>query len=45
MKRKTYERPAMKVVELRQRCCILAGSNELQGKSATMTVTYEEEDI
>lgn len=28
MKRKTYERPTMKVVELRQRCCILQASNE-----------------
>ena len=45
MKRKTYERPTMKVVQLQQRCCILAGSNEPQGRSATMTVTYEEEDI
>ena len=30
MKRKTYERPAMKVVEMRQRCGILAGSGEPQ---------------
>ena len=28
MKRKTYERPTMKVVELRQQCHILTGSNE-----------------
>ena len=28
MKRKTYERPTMKVVELRQRCHILTVSGE-----------------
>ena len=45
MKRKDYQRPQMRVVELRQQCHILAGSGLTQGKSATMTVTYEEEDI
>jgi len=45
MKRKTYQRPTTMVVELRQQCCILSGSGLTQGKSATMTVTYEEEDI
>jgi hypothetical protein len=44
MKQKSfYERPYMRVVELRGRQQILAGSG--LGKSATMNVTYEEEDI
>ena len=42
--KRVYVRPAMQVVELRQQCHILAGS-EPQGKSASMNVTYEEEDI
>ena len=37
-----YQRPEMRVVELRQKCCILTGSGDRQ---ATMTVTYEEEEI
>ena len=37
-----YGRPEMRVVELRQKCCILTGSSDRQ---ATMTVTYEEEEI
>ena len=40
--KREYGRPEMKVVELRQKCCILTGSG---GRSATMTVTYEEEEI
>ena len=28
MHRKDYQRPEMKVVELRHKCCILAGSGE-----------------
>ena len=40
--RRHYGRPEMRVVELRHKCCILTGSNE---KQATMTVTYEEEEI
>ena len=28
MKRKTYQRPTTMVVELKQRCCILAGSQK-----------------
>jgi hypothetical protein len=44
MKRKDYERPAMKVIEVRKRCHILAGSGP-QNNSATMNVTYTEEDI
>lgn len=45
MKRQDYQRPEMKVVELRQQCHILAGSGEGLGKSASMSVTYDEEDI
>ncbi len=40
--KRVYGRPEMRVVEMRHKCCILAGSGERQ---ATMTVTYEEEDI
>ena len=43
--KREYQRPQMQVVELRQRCCILAGSGEGLGKSASMSVTYDEEDI
>ena len=42
--KRQYARPQMTVVELRQQCHILAGS-EPQGKSASMNVTYEEEEI
>jgi hypothetical protein len=45
MKRQGYQRPEMLVVELRQRSSILAGSGEGLGKSASMSVTYDEEDI
>ena len=45
MKRQDYQRPQMLVVELRQRSSILAGSGEGLGKSASMSVTYDEEDI
>jgi len=38
-----YQRPEMKVVELRQKCCILTVSGG--DSKATMTVTYDEEDI
>ena len=41
--KREYGRPEMKVIELRQRCCILTGSGG--EKQATMTVTYDEEDI
>ena len=41
--KKEYGRPEMKVVELRHKCCILAGSGG--DRQATMTVTYDEEDI
>ena len=40
-----YQRPQMRVVELRRQCHILAGSGEGLGKSASMSVTYDEEDI
>ena len=40
--RRKYERPAMRVYELQHRTMILAGST---GADATMSVTYEEEDI
>jgi hypothetical protein len=42
--KRVYARPAMQVVELKHQCHILAGSEPL-GKSASMNVTYEEEDI
>ena len=40
--KKVYGRPEMRVVELRHKCCILTVSGDRQ---ATMTVTYEEEEI
>ena len=40
--RRKYERPTMRVVGLQHRTMILAGSG---GADATMSVTYEEEDI
>ena len=45
MQKREYNRPSMRVVELRGRQRILAGSDEPQRKKATMDVTYEEEDI
>lgn len=41
--KREYGRPEMKVVELRHKCCILTGSGG--DRQATMTVTYDEEDI
>ncbi len=41
MKRKDYQKPTMKVVELQHKCQILAGSGEMG--SATLNATYEEE--
>ena len=41
MKRKEYEKPSMKVYELRQTPQLLAGSD----LSATMDGTFTEEDI
>ena len=43
MKRKDYEMPTMQVVELRQKCQILAGSGSVPVRQ--MNVTYDEEDI
>ena len=42
--KQNYNRPSMRVVELRGRQRILAGSGN-QGNSATMSVEYYEEDI
>jgi len=44
MNRKDYQRPQMRVVELRQHGMLMT-SGEGLGKSASMSVTYEEEDI
>ena len=41
MKRKDYEKPATRVVELQQRCQILTVSDS---SSATISITYEEEN-
>ena len=41
--KKHYGRPEMRVVMLRQQCCILAGSGG--NSSASMSVTYDEEEI
>ena len=41
MKRKNYQEPTMHIVEVRQKCSILAGSN---GNATNMNVTYSEED-
>lgn len=43
MNRKNYEKPAMQVYELKQRSGLLVGS--AGARSASMDVTYEEEDI
>ena len=43
IQKKEYGRPEMKVVELRHKCSILTVSGG--DRQATMTVTYEEEDI
>ena len=43
VQKREYNRPHMRVVELRQRCHILTTSS--QGNSATMSVEYYEEDI
>ena len=44
MKRKYYKRPTMKVVELKQRCHILAGSGQKSAGVQDYTVNgyYEE---
>lgn len=43
--KRTYVKPAMRTVELRQQCRILAGSDPMRSSSAAMNVTYEEEEI
>ena len=43
MQKHEYNRPSMRVVELKQRNHILTTSN--QGHSSTMSVEYYEEDI
>ena len=48
MKRKDYQMPTMKVVELRSKCQILAGSNDevhVGDVDASMEGTFEEHDI
>ena len=42
MKRRNYQKPTMQVIELQHHTMILAVST---GASATMSVTYEEEDF
>lgn len=44
MKRKDYRKPAMKVVEL-QHTGMLMVSTTQSGRSAKMSVEYDEEDI
>ena len=41
--KKQYEKPAMRVYELKRQSGLLVGSNS--SRSAAMDVTYEEEDI
>ena len=43
MKRKDYQEPTMQVVELQQKCQILAGSGS--EPVTQMNVTYDEEEI
>ena len=40
--KREYARPEMTVVELKNQCCILAGSGDTQTQ---MNVTYDEEEI
>lgn len=42
MKRKDYEKPTMKVVQLKHRTSLLVGSEQV---NATMNGTFTEEDI
>ena len=42
--KKHYGRPEMRVVMLRQQCCILTVSGQ-NSASAGMSVTYDEEEI
>ena len=43
--KKEYRRPMTMVVELREKCQILAGSGSERTAPVSMSVTYEEEDI
>ena len=46
--KKQYEKPSMKVFEMRQQYRILVGSggeSQAKSRSAAMSVTYDEEDI
>ena len=43
--KKEYRRPMTMVVELREKCQILAGSGSERIAPVSMSVTYEEEDI
>jgi len=45
MKKKEYERPTMQIVEVKQQVHLLAGSVNSGDVNATMTGTWEEEDI
>lgn len=44
MKKKNYKRPAMLVTELISRPMMVPVSGQSAGKSASMSVTYTEED-
>lgn len=44
MKKKLYEKPAMQVVRFQSMPMMDTASPQSVGKSATMSVTYEEED-
>lgn len=43
--KKEYRRPMTMVVELREKCQILAGSGSERTAPVSMSVTYEEEEI
>jgi hypothetical protein len=45
MKRSDYQKPTMKVIELRQRAKLLTNSITSTRSAAAMNVVYEEEDI
>ena len=45
VQKREYNRPHMRVVELKQHAPLICGSGGQQGNSATMSVEYYEEDI
>ena len=48
MKRSDYQKPTMKVIELKQKCRLLTLSGQVENNptsAAAMNVVYEEEDI